>query len=117
MRPRTGTWVLGVPGVLGLAALALASQVGAAGAETLRETERFERKRVSAGEEVAREVPCPKGYALSGGGFALYNLPDDRADFLVTASYPHDDGWRVEIRNVSDGPLPLTFRVYALCLD
>ncbi|MEL7117169.1 MAG: hypothetical protein AAGP08_16560, partial [Pseudomonadota bacterium] len=86
-------------------------------ADTIRETERFERKRVSAGEEVAREVPCPRGYALSGGGYALYNLPDDRADFLVTASYPHEDGWRVEIRNVSDGSLPLTFRVYALCTD
>ncbi|KMW57801.1 hypothetical protein AIOL_002769 [Candidatus Rhodobacter oscarellae] len=84
-------------------------------AETLRETERFERKRVSAGEEVAREVPCPRGYNLTSGGYALYNLPDDRADFLVTASYPHEDGWRVEIRNVSDRPLPLTFRVYALC--
>lgn len=84
-------------------------------AETIRETERFERKRVSAGEEVAREVACPRGFALSGGGYALYNLPDDRADFLVTASYPHEDGWRVEIRNVSDGALPLTFRVYALC--
>ena len=84
-------------------------------AETIRETERFERKRVSAGEEVSREVPCPRGYALSGGGYALYNLPDDRADFLVTASYPHEGGWRVEIRNVSNAALPLTFRVYALC--
>ena len=90
---------------------------GSASAEVVRETERFERKRVSEGEEVAREVPCPQGYALISGGFALYNLPDDRADFLVTASYPHVDGWRVEIRNVSDRSLPLTFRVYAMCSD
>jgi len=87
-----------------------------AAADVLRETERFERKRVSAGEEVSREVSCPRASDLTGGGFALFNLPDDAAPFVVTASYPLDNAWRVEIRNVSSGPEPLTFRIYALCL-
>ena len=88
-----------------------------ASAEITRETERFERKRVSAGEEVSLELACPRGTNLTGGGFALYNLPDDAAPFVVTASYPLDSAWRVEIRNVSDAPEPLAFRIYALCSD
>lgn len=86
-----------------------------AAADITRETERFERRRVSAGEEVSRTVDCPRSTTLTGGGYALYNLPDDRIEYMVTASYPFDNGWRVEIRNVSDGPQPLTLRVYALC--
>lgn len=98
------------------AALATVALAGTAQADLTRETERFERKRVSAGEEVSREQACPRGSDLTGGGFALYNLPDDAAPFVVTASYPLDNAWRVEIRNVSDGPQPLAFRIYALCL-
>lgn len=94
------------------AVLATAAQAG-----IIRETERFERKRVSAGEEVSRELACPRGTQLTGGGFALYNLPDNAAPFVVTASYPLDSAWRVEIRNVSDAPEPLAFRIYALCSD
>lgn len=95
---------------------ALAVLATSAQAEITRETERFERKRVSAGEEVSRELACPRGTHLTGG-FALYNLPDDAAPFVVTASYPLYSAWRVEIRNVSDGPEPLAFRIYALCSD
>ncbi len=86
-------------------------------AEIIRETERFERKRVSAGEEVTRTVTCPRGHTLTGGGYALYNLPDDRIEFMVTASYPLDEGWRVELRNISDSAQPLAFRIYALCMQ
>ncbi len=86
-----------------------------ASADILRETERFERKRVIPGEEVARVVDCPAGYDLTGGGYALYNLPNDKIEFIVTASYPFNDGWRVELRNITDTNQPLTFRVYALC--
>jgi hypothetical protein len=89
----------------------------AAHAGVIRETERFERKRVSAGEEVSRELACPRGTDLTGGGFALYNLPDNAAPFVVTASYPLDSAWRVEIRNITEGPQPLAFRIYALCSD
>ena len=62
-------------------------------------------------------MDCPRGRTLTGGGFALYNLPEDRVEFMVTASYQHEDGWRVELRHVSDGPQPLTLRIYALCMD
>ena len=98
--------------VVTLAGLALP-----AAAETLRETERFERKRVSAGEEVDYTVDCPRGHSVTGGGYALYNLPDDRVLFMVTANYPLDDGWRVEVRNVSQTAQPLALRVYALCIN
>jgi hypothetical protein len=101
-----------------IAATTLAAMAGlatSAQADIVRETERFERKRVAAGEEVSRELACPRGTELTGGGFALYNLPDDAAPFVVTASYPLDSAWRVEIRNISEAPEPLAFRIYALC--
>ena len=98
--------------VVTLAGLALPAT-----AETLRDTERFERKRVSAGEEVDYTVDCPRGHSVTGGGYALYNLPDDRVLFMVTANYPLDDGWRVEVRNVSQTAQPLALRVYALCIN
>lgn len=93
-----------------LLALAVPAQ-----AEIERVSERFERKRVSAGEEVMRIVDCPRGAVVTGGGYALYNLPDDAIPFVVTASYPQDEAWRVEIRNITDASEALTFRVYALC--
>lgn len=96
-------------------AATLATTATIASAEIERVSERFERKRVSAGEEVMRVVDCPRGAQLTGGGYALYNLPDDAIPFVVTASYPTDDAWRVEIRNITERPEALTFRVYALC--
>ena len=98
-------------------AVTLAGLALPAAAETLRETERFERKRVTAGEEVDYTVDCPRGHSVTGGGYALYNLPDDRVLFTVTANYPLDDGWRVEVRNVSETSQPLALRVYALCIN
>ena len=104
-----------------LRALATATTLAILGtsaqADVLRVSERFERKRVNIDEEVAKTVDCPKGTTLTGGGYALYNLPADRIDFKVTASYPFQDGWRVEIRNTSGKPQPLAMRLYALCLS
>lgn len=101
------------PCALAAAAILLA---GSAQADVFRVSERFERKRVNINEEVSKTVDCPPRTTLTGGGYALYNLPADRIDFKVTASYPFQDGWRVEIRNASGKPQPLAMRLYALCL-
>lgn len=99
-----------------IAAIATLACLGtSAHAAIIRESERFERKRVNVGEEVTRTVDCPAGGSVTGEGYSLYNLPSDRTLFMVTASYPLNEGWRVEIRNITDDTHPLTFRVYALC--
>ena len=98
-------------------ATALTLMATTAQADVFRVSERFERKRVNIDEEVSKTVDCPRGTTLTGGGYALYNLPSDRIDFMVTASYPFQDGWRVEIRNTSGKPQPLAMRLYALCLS
>lgn len=96
----------------------MASVLGAFGAtiaaaEIVRETERYERKRVLPNELITREIGCSDG-ALTGGGYWLANAEDTA--FAVIANFPLATGqWRVGVRNVSDQNQTLNLRIYALC--
>ena len=96
------------------AALILASTMAQA---IHRESDRYVRKQVRAGELVSRTLGCDSG-ELTGGGYLITGQPEDRVLFNVTASFPLSDGrWRVDLRNVSGEDQPLTLQIYALCTD
>jgi len=82
-----------------------------------RESDRYVRKRVQAGELVSRTLGCDTG-KLTGGGYLITGQPEDKSIFNVTANFPLSDGrWRVDLRNVSGQDQPLTLQIYALCTD
>ena len=82
-----------------------------------RESDRYVRKQVDAGELVSRTLGCKTG-ELTGGGYYIAGQPDNKSIFNVTANFPLADGrWRVDLRNVSGEDQPLTLQIYALCTD
>jgi hypothetical protein len=102
----------------GLRCLALAAAAFLAQPATAQDTdsERIERRRVGPGETVTRSLECPARAQVTGGGYHLFGQPEDRMDFVVTGSYPLGDRrWQVEVMNISDATLPLTFRIYIIC--
>ena len=97
------------------ATIAVTLAVPAAAQDT--SSERIERRRVEPGETVVRNLQCPARMQVTGGGYHLFGQPDDRVDFVVTGNYPLGDSqWQVEVKNITDGNLPLTFRIYIICL-
>ncbi len=98
-------------GIAGLSMLA----AGMAQAGVHREHDRYERKRVQAGELISRTLGCREGQ-LTGGGFLILGQPEDRVIYGVTASFPLSDGrWRVDLRNVSGETQELNMVIYVLC--
>ncbi|QQA42801.1 hypothetical protein [Pelagovum pacificum] len=96
--------------------LALLCLVAAPATAQERESERYERKRLSAGEVVSRTYECSGGMTAISGGYRLYGQPDNSIDFMVVANYPDGrGGWRIDIRNVTDRAQELAFRIYAIC--
>ena len=82
-----------------------------------RESDRYVRKQVKAGELISRTLGCDTG-DLTGGGYYIAGQPENKSIFNVTANFPLSDGrWRVDLRNVSGEDQPLTLQIYALCTD